>query len=49
MAKKINTQDLFGYAFERLKNAFNTQKACLKKKNTRLVKKLKAFLRVKKT
>ena len=36
-------------ALEVFKNAFNTQKVRLKKKNTRLVKKLNAFLRIQKT
>ena len=39
-------KDLFGIAFDELKSVFNTQKACLKRNNIRLVKKIKAFLRV---
>jgi hypothetical protein len=39
---------MFEIAFEESKNAFNTQKVHLKKKNSRLVKKLKALLKIQK-
>jgi hypothetical protein len=39
-------KNLFEIVFEGLKNAFNTKKVCLKKKNTCLANKLKAFLNV---
>ena len=45
---QAHPKGLFVIAFKRLKSIFNTQKAHLKKKNTRLVKKLKALLKYKK-
>jgi hypothetical protein len=47
-AKKCSSHSSSINAFEGPKSAFNTQKIRLKKKNTYLVKKLKALLRIKK-